>query len=268
MVELHFKSSGERPKCIHVYARSKQDLRYYLRFVYKRGDEYGHQLNQLKRGYSDYAGTPLSVPKEANSLLKNLGLLDRSNTPTEYGTFLATALEEGRSDLFEDALIQHMRSFPTIAYTIDILRDEGDEMTADAVSDRLRTLSDAESTFEDNSIRNCLNLLADFDVLGYGDSVARYHSRDRTTLEAVPYAILLLAGERETVEAVALREQLPRLLHCSAEGTEEMFRKARRQFKVFTYFSRGDPDRMQPFADVFEVEVGGASPKILVTTLL
>jgi hypothetical protein len=47
-----------------------------------------------------------------------------------------------------------------------------------------------------------------------------------------------------------------------------MFDKARRQFQVYTYFSRGDAERMQPFAGVFEVEVGATTPENLVTSLL
>lgn len=267
MVDLHFKSSGHSPKCIHVYARSKSDLQTYLQYLYRRGERHQYELNQIKDGYSDFMGTSRTVPKEVNSILKNLAVLDSSNKPNKHGELLAKAIDTGRPDLFEDGIIQHMRAFPTIAYIIDILRQE-EIVAVEELTEKLRQASSVDSTFEQNSVRNCLNLLADFDVVELENSQANIISRNQTTIEAVAHALVLLTKNNASINSSTLRDKLPVLLHCSQEGAEEMFRRARSRYSMFTYRTLGDSSRMQPYGGVFEVEVGDVTPKDLQSTLL
>jgi hypothetical protein len=133
-------------------------------------------------------------------------------------------------------------------------------------------ISDTSSTFKENSVQNALNLISEFEVLTKDDSEGTtYWSvdlREQTVLEAVPYGMYLLGRSGATLDAPVLRERLPRLIHCSEEGTERLIAIVRKRYSLFSYGTTGDSVRMDPFGGVFDVIANDIKPDDLTKSLL
>jgi len=268
MVKLHFANITEEAKCQHVRARSKDNLRQYLEVVHHVGADVGYDRGSLMERFQQYAGESKSAAEETHSLLKKLDLLQADGSPTDAGRFAGMVAAENRMGLLQDIFIQHMRGMPTIAYTIDILRRRGTILTPDEIYADIVEISTIDSSAETNSVRNALNLLADFDVAAESDQGFEYLSRDQTVLESVVYGVYLLGYDGETVEARVLRERLPRLIHCTETSSEELFSRARKQYALFSYRTQGDHSRSKPYGGVFDVQVSDVGPNDLYDALV
>lgn len=268
MTELHFLNSTDRAKCKHVYARSRRDIKSYLQFVSRSAEDHGYQVKAVQNAYANTMAVSKDVGKEVNETLQNMGLVESGSTElTPGGEFAVAALESHRTDIFDDIMVQHMRVFPTMAYIIDIVVNAEVGIDVEKIEPKLRQSAAAESSFEENSIRNCLNLISEFDIIEFESGTAKSVPRSQVALEAIPYAILLLADESGQVIATTLHDRLPQLLHCSHENAEELFTRARSEYSIYTHHTRGDRDRLMPFGNVFEIDTKGKSPKDLISLL-
>lgn len=133
-------------------------------------------------------------------------------------------------------------------------------------------ISDARSTSKENSVQNALNLISEFEILTKDDAgeTTRWSTnvREQTVIEAVPYGMYLLGRSEATLDAPVLRERLPKLIHCTEEGTERLIAIVRKRYSLFSYGTTGDRIRMDPFGGVFDVLTNNIEPDDLTKSLL
>jgi hypothetical protein len=197
-----------------------------------------------------------------------MGIIESGSAkPTDWGKVITEALNKRRTALFDDLIIQHMRFFPTMAYTMDIVLDSDEGISVEDVNSQLQQESAADSSFQKNSIQNCLNLISNFGIINFEEGTASPLTRSAVATEAIPYAIQLLAGEDSQITSEILREKLPLLLYCQEEDAEDLFEEARRRHPIYNYNTRGDRARLQPYGSVFEIELSDTSPQYLLSLL-
>jgi|GEM_PF-3612653 len=268
MTDLHFAGVTESAKSQHVRARSRENLRQYIEVVHHTGESVNYNRDAMLDQFQSYAGETRESAKETNAFIKKLGFLDRDNKPTITGKFAGEVAAQSRMDLLRDMFIQHFRAMPTIAYALDILLDFNEILTPEEIHDEMVKIATTESSSQANSVRNALNLLEEFGVVNKLDDGYECIRRTQTTLESIPYGICLLGLDRPTVDASVLRERLPRLVHCESKSCENLMKKARKRYSLFTYRTTGDTSRTTPFGGVFEVQVGDGLSTALRNNLL
>lgn len=259
MAYVHFAGVTDTAQCQHVQARSRSDLTGYFGYTVKRGESHGYNLEDIRSGYADWAGASKSAAKEASMLLKNFNVITDSAELSPEAEIIAEVYEDGRTSTVQELFKQHFRCYPTLAYTLDVLWNTNEPLDHEEVYSRVMQYGTTESTIRDNSIRNGLNLLTDFDAVKQGDSGWSLLQTDQPTVELTAYGIYILGHNEEVLGSQMLREQLPRLLLCDPAETEKVLRKIRTKTTPFELRTTGDSSRTTPYGGIYEIDLRNVS---------